>query len=183
MIFSLYKEYDQDEANLVTNWCSVDRITMDQALKCLTDDTIHACVRILEILKDKDPDMLATIRGFIHGYVTWHICNFRYRLREIYEREDLEDSGAKFRDYFDKAIDVGWVDIEEWACQVQGFQVDGPAPKGSEIQAYQTNAFAFSVDTLRHHNVDYMRSSIINMFESVADYLRGKLSLGKEKGR
>jgi trichodiene synthase len=137
----------------------------------------------LEILKDKDPDMLATIRGFIHGYATWHICDFRYRLREIYDREDLQGSGARFREYFDKAIDVGWVDVEEWTCPVQGFEVDGPAPTGSEIQAYQTNAFAFSVDTLRHHNMDYVGSSILGPFEWVTRYLRGKLPQGNAKGR
>ena len=173
-LFSFYKEYDQDEANLVTNWCTVDGITMDQALVRLTDDTIHACVRILEVLKDKDPGMLATIRGFIHGYVTWHICDLRYRLREIYERDDLDVSGAKFREYFDKAIDVGWVDIEEWACQVQGFEVDGPAPKGSEIQAYQSSAFAFTVNTSRLYSMDYVGSSISSMFDWVTGYLGGK---------
>ncbi|GES57929.1 trichodiene synthase [Aspergillus terreus] len=177
-LFSFYKEYDQDEANLVTNWCTVDGITMDQALTRLTDDTIHACVRILDILKDKDPAMLATIRGFIHGYATWHICDFRYRLREIYDREDLQESGARFREYFDKAIDVGWVDVEEWTCQVQGFEVEGPAPSGSEVQAYQANAFAFSVDTQRHHNMDYVGSSILGLFEWATRYLRGKLPLG-----
>ncbi|KAL2819599.1 Trichodiene synthase [Aspergillus cavernicola] len=162
-----------DEANLVTNWCTVDGITMDQALERLTDDTIHSCVRILEVFRDKDPELLATIRGFVNGYVTWHICDFRYRLREIYGREDLQESGVKFRDYFDKALGVGWVDIEEWTCQVDGFEVNGPAPKGSETQAYQTNAFAFSVDTPQHDKSDSVGSLIINMFGWAIGYLRG----------
>lgn len=148
-LFSFYKEYDQDEANLVTNWCTVDGITMEQALTRLTSDTIQACVRILAILKIENPKVMTTIRSFIHGYVTWHICDLRYRMYEVYDREGLGDWGIRFRGYFDKAMDVGWVDFDEWTCQIQGFEVDRPLLKRSEIQAYRTNAFDFSVDALQ----------------------------------
>lgn len=148
-LFSFYKEHDQDEANLVTNWCTVDGITVEQALTRLTNDTIQACRQILEILDSKNPEIIATIRGFIHGYVTWHICDLRYRMREVYDREDLGDWGIRFRNYFDKAMDVGWVDFDEWTCQIQGFEVDIPILKRSEIQAYRINAFDFSVGALQ----------------------------------
>lgn len=146
-LFSFYKEYNQDEANLVSSWCTVDGITLEQALERLTDNTIHACVRILSIFKDKDSKVLASIRAFIHGYVTWHFCDLRYRLREIYKRGDTGEAGVKFGHYFEKALSVGWVDLEEWTCQVDGFEVNGSGPiNGSEVQAYRINAFQLSVN-------------------------------------
>lgn len=45
-------------------------MTTEQALERLTDQAIHACVRILELREDKDAAVRQTIRGFIHGYVT-----------------------------------------------------------------------------------------------------------------
>ncbi|RHZ55174.1 uncharacterized protein CDV56_107648 [Aspergillus thermomutatus] len=141
-LFSFYKEFDQDEANLVSSWCVVDGITMDEALERLTDQTTNACVRILQLFKDRHPKILATLRGFIHGYVTWHFCDLRYRLRELYERGDTSEASARFRRYFDTALSVGWVEIEEWTCPVEGFEVEGPGPRnGTEVQAYQYNAF------------------------------------------
>lgn len=117
-LFSFYKEFDQDEPNLVSNLGAVEGITVDQALERLTDQAIHACVRILELLADKDAAVRRTIRGFIHGYVTWHFCELRYRMGEVYHAAaapELGPAGERFREYMDRAFSVGWVPLEEWS--------------------------------------------------------------------
>lgn len=130
-LFSFYKEFNQDEANLVSSWCTVDGISLEQALERLTDNTIHSCIQILSIFKEKDPKVLATIRAFIHGYVTWHFCDLRYRLREISGCADNGPVGAKFRQYFEKALSVGWVDLEEWTLPQKYLSLNGSEINGS----------------------------------------------------
>ncbi|KAF2140917.1 uncharacterized protein K452DRAFT_272633 [Aplosporella prunicola CBS 121167] len=147
-LFSFYKEFDLDEANLVSNWCTVDGISIEHALDRLTDDTIQACVRILDIFKEKDPKVLATVRAFIHGYVTWHFCELRYRLREIYDNAGNGPVGAKFRQYFEKALDVGWVNLNEWVLPPKGHKLngsDGTQLHGSMIQATSSKLNAFKM--------------------------------------
>lgn len=117
-LFSFYKEFDQDEPNLVSNLGAVEGITTDQALERLTDQAIHACARILELLADKDAAVRRTVRGFIHGYVTWHFCELRYRMGEVYRAAaapELGPAGQRFREYMDRAFSVGWVPLEEWS--------------------------------------------------------------------
>lgn len=113
-LLSFYKEHTQNEVNLISSRCAVDGITIEQGLERLTDETIHATTRILDILKDKDPKILDTVRAFIHGYVTWHFSEPRYRLREIYEKRDIGDmdeATVKFRHYLEKASSMGWVEL------------------------------------------------------------------------
>ncbi|KAI7773148.1 Trichodiene synthase [Diaporthe eres] len=73
-LFSFSKEFDQDEPNLT--------------------HAIHARVRILELLEDKDAAVRQTIRGFIHGYVTWHFCELRYRMGEVYHAAAAPELGG-----------------------------------------------------------------------------------------
>lgn len=117
-LFSFYKEFDQDEHNLISNMCAVEGVTIEEALERLTDQTIHACVRILELLEGKDAAVRKTIHGFIHGYVTWHFCELRYRMSEVYEAAaapELGLAGKRFRKYQDKALSVGWVPLQDWS--------------------------------------------------------------------
>ena len=120
-LFSYYKEFDLDEANLVSNWCATEGITKTQALERLTEQCAQACTRILAIFKDKDPKVLDTIRCFIHGYVTWHICDLRYRLREVYEQASGPD-GQRFCEYYEQALSTGWIEPKEWAISPEGRQ-------------------------------------------------------------
>ncbi|EXJ89683.1 trichodiene synthase (TRI5) [Capronia epimyces CBS 606.96] len=158
-LFSFYKEFNLDEANLVSNWCAVDGISLDQALERLTDETIHACQQILSVFKDKDPSVLATIRTFIRGYVTWHFCDLRYRLREVYDAaKDHGPVGAKFRQYFEKALDVGWVDLDQWTLtppenhlSLNGAEVDiDPA---QELNPAQVNGAEISEAPAAHEAI------------------------------
>lgn len=118
-LFSYYKEFDQDEANLVSNWCTTDGIDKMQALERLTEATEHACQRILDIFADKDPQILDTIRCFIHGYITFHICSKRYRLSELHKTA-AGPHAEEFRIYYEKSLAMGMVDQDAWAYVPEG---------------------------------------------------------------
>jgi trichodiene synthase len=122
-LLSYYKEFDQDEANLVSNWCVTDGIDKVQALQRLTDQTIHACKQILEIFADRDSGVRDAIRCFIHGFVTSHLCSERYRLRELYDRATGTDADA-FRAFYEQAINAAMVDTAEWTQAASRIQTE-----------------------------------------------------------
>lgn len=116
-LMSFYKEYDdpRDQTSLVNNCCRVKGIGLNQALERLTRDTIHCNDRMLAVFEGKDPKVVATLDAFVQGYVTWHLCDNRYRLSEIYERSGDSPTEVKFRQYYEEARKVGYIDKEEWA--------------------------------------------------------------------
>lgn len=116
-MMSFWKEFDdkQDQTSLVLNYCQVEGINLNQALDKLTQDTIHSCEQLLAIFEGRDPDVAAVLEAFVQGYVTWHFCDGRYRMNEIYERSGDSPAGIKFRHYYEEAQKVGGIDLEEWA--------------------------------------------------------------------
>lgn len=116
-LMSFYKEYDdpRDQTSLVNNYCRVEGIDLNQALDKLTRDTIHCCEQMLVVFEGKDPKVVATLEAFVQGYVTWHLCDKRYRLNEVYERSGDSPVEAKFRHYYEEARRVGYIDQGEWA--------------------------------------------------------------------
>lgn len=117
-LISFYKEYDGDreEPGLVSNCCHVEGISLNQAFDRLTSDTINSCERLLTVCDNQNaPKVAETVRAFVYGYVTWHFCDERFRMREVYERSGDGLDGEKFRQYYDAAMKVGSVDKEEWA--------------------------------------------------------------------
>ncbi|KAF2136445.1 uncharacterized protein K452DRAFT_322438 [Aplosporella prunicola CBS 121167] len=115
---SFYKEWEEprDQTNLVKNWCAVDGIDMDSALARLADETIRCVERLLGVFEGKNAAVRDTLAAFANGYVTWHFCDHRYRLDEVYElAEGLGEEGEKFRRYFETARDAGFVPLENWA--------------------------------------------------------------------
>lgn len=72
---SFYKEFDEprDQICLVNASVCCNGITLDEALKKLTDDVIVSLKQVVKVFKDKDPKIVDTIRSFMHGYVTWHM--------------------------------------------------------------------------------------------------------------
>jgi trichodiene synthase len=117
-LISFYKEFDspRDQVSLVTNVCQVEGIPLQQAFDRLTDDTIRSCEQ-LKLIFDagKTPALAASIHAFVQGYVTWHFCDPRFRMREVYERSGETPHGTKFRYYYEAAMKVGSIDVEEWA--------------------------------------------------------------------
>ena len=116
-LISFYKEFDdlRDQTSLVKNYCQVEGISLDQALEKLTRDTISCSEQMLNVFEGKDPKVVATLEAFIQGYVTWHLCDKRYRMNEIYERSGDNPLGVKFRNYYEEAKKVGNIDQGEWA--------------------------------------------------------------------
>ena len=125
-LISFYKEFDdsRDQVSLVTNYCQVEGITLREAFGRLTADTIH-CVERLRAIFDgvgggeggKTPAVKVSIDAMVQGYVTFHFCDQRYRMRELYERSDDETlHGTRFRHYYEAATRVGLIDLEEWAA-------------------------------------------------------------------
>jgi len=119
-LMSFYKEYGnpRDEVNLVSNWCVTDGLTMPESFDRLLEETCRGSKRVLDILNGKDgrdPKVSETILAFIHGYVTWHFCDERFRFKEAYERCGNSPEELRFRKYYEKAIAVGTIDFKEWA--------------------------------------------------------------------
>ncbi|KAL0264057.1 hypothetical protein SLS55_000001 [Diplodia seriata] len=126
-LISFYKEWDRDEPNLVSNWCAVDGIAMEAALERLTDQTIHSCVQLLRVLAERgDAQVLDTVRAFLHGYVTFHVCDPRYRLDDACEAAAESDGlvdGPKFRHYYEMITGVGCIDLD-WTMPPETLQLD-----------------------------------------------------------
>lgn len=115
-MISFYKEFDdeRDQTSLVNNYCHTEGINLDQALEKLTQNTIHNSVQLMVVFEGRDPKIEASIKAFVQGYVTWHMCDRRYRMNEVYESCGDGPIAGKFRRYYEKARKVGEVQLEEW---------------------------------------------------------------------
>lgn len=116
-LMSFYKEFDEprDQTSLVNNYVRCDGTTLDEALGKLTRDCIVDSEQIVAVFKDKDPKLADTLFSFCQGYVTWHLCDPRYRLNELWDRAGNSPAGLKFRQYQQAGANVGAVDLKEWA--------------------------------------------------------------------
>ena len=115
-MISFYKEFDdeRDQTNLVNNYCHTKGISIEQALEKLTQDTIHDSVQLMVVFEGKDPKLEATLKAFIQGYITFHKCDKRYRMNEVYESCGDGPIAEKFRQYYGKARKAGEVPLKEW---------------------------------------------------------------------
>ncbi|OQD68909.1 hypothetical protein PENPOL_c002G09289 [Penicillium polonicum] len=115
-LLSFYREFDEprDHTPLVNNYARRNEITLEEALKKLTNDTIVGSEQLLGVFRDKHPRILHTLRTFCQGYVTWHVCDPRYRLQEVH-RLTKESAKVKFHRYLQSAKEVGSVDPKAWA--------------------------------------------------------------------
>lgn len=117
-MISFYKEFDdsRDQVSLVTNYCQVEGITLREAFGRLTADAIDSVERLRMIFDGgKSPAVKVSIHAFVQGYVTFHFCDERYRIREVYERSGETPHETRFRHYYEAATRVGLIDFEEWA--------------------------------------------------------------------
>ena len=119
-LISFYKEFDdqRDQTSLVNNYCHVEDLTTTQGLEKLTRNTLRVSEQIVDVFADKDPLVVETLTKFMHGYVTWHLCDARYRMSEIYAQQSGEDEISKaFRGYYEEASKAGKVDPGVWAIR------------------------------------------------------------------
>ena len=116
-LMSFYKEFDEprDQTSLVNNCVRCDRVRLDQALDKLTQDTITCSEQLIAVFKDKDPKLIDTLSSFCQGYVTWHLSDPRYRLKELYELAGDSPAGLKFREYQQAGSATAARDPREWA--------------------------------------------------------------------
>nr|UWK20173.1 trichodiene synthase [Trichoderma rhododendri] len=116
-LFSFYKEYfsERDQTSLVNKYAECDGITLDQALDKLCADTIRASEEIMLVWKNKDPKMYEILTRFLQGYITWHLCDDRYRLVEVYEAAGDDATAQKFKKYVESARHVGAIDPARYA--------------------------------------------------------------------
>lgn len=119
-MISFYKEFrdTRDQTTLVKTYCQVEGMSLDQAFDKITSDTIDSCQQLAAVFQWKDPKVVDTLEAFVQGYVTWHFCDDRYRMNEVYELSGNSPDGAKFRHYYEEARRVGDVDPSEWAGTV-----------------------------------------------------------------
>lgn len=115
-LMSSYKEHGErhDQTNLIRNRCRVEGISLNEALERLTYDTISACEEMLAVFEGRNSEIRATLEAFLHGYVTWHFCDIRYRIQEVYERTSDSPADSKFRHYYEHARSMGEVESDEW---------------------------------------------------------------------
>lgn len=115
-ILSFYKEFDapQDQTGLLMNMCAVEGISTTEALDKLTQDTIRACQQLFTVFEGKDPRVEATVKAFTMGYITWHLCDARYRMKEIYDCLGHGPVDEKFRLYYEHADQAAGADLAEW---------------------------------------------------------------------
>ena len=116
-MISFYKEFDdsRDQVGLVANYCQVEGIALHEAFGRLTADAIHSVERLRAIFDGgKTPAVKVSIDAFVQGYVTFHFCDERYRMHEVYERSGETHHGTRFRRYYEAATRAGLIDPEEW---------------------------------------------------------------------
>ena len=162
-LMSFYKEFDEprDQTSLVNNYARCDGTTLDEALNKLTRDCIVMSQQIVAVFKDKDPKLADTVFSFCQGSVTWHLCDSRYRLKELWDRAGNSPAGLAFRHYQQSAARVGAVDPKEWAFPL----VKDLAEKQTVVSAtfrgltgtveqsseFAARSSAWSLDSFRHY--------------------------------
>lgn len=119
-IMSFYKEFDcaDDQAILVRNYvrCGPEASVEEGLDRVATDAITRSEVlgRVFCANKDIDPHVAATVEAFCQGYITWHLSEPRYRLRELGERAGDSAAARKFREHLDAGAHAA-VDSEYWA--------------------------------------------------------------------
>ncbi|KAL5093615.1 Trichodiene synthase [Trichoderma cf. simile WF8] len=115
-LFSFYKEYftERDQTSLVNNYVACDGITLDQALYKLCEDAIRSSEEMIHVFQDKHPMIYESLTRFIQGYITWHLCDDRYRLIEICDSSSNSPIAQKFQNYMESARRVGIIDTARY---------------------------------------------------------------------
>jgi hypothetical protein len=82
-ILSLYKEeLTSDEANLISLLASSKNMSKIEVHKQITEEALQCDDAILELL-DENRQARDAYMSFRAGYVAFHTCLTRYRLREL----------------------------------------------------------------------------------------------------
>lgn len=114
-LISFYKEFEQEEMILVKNYSRTYGLSIPDALDKLVQEAIDSADRLMDVFTKKNPSVFKAIRAFMHGYITWHLCNQRYRTKEVIDRLDDSETSDRFRAYYGHAQNTGQIPMTEWA--------------------------------------------------------------------
>lgn len=119
-VMSFYKEFDcvDDQAILVRNYVHCGpQASVEEGLDRVASDAISRSEILRRVFcdnKDMEPHVAATVEAFCQGYITWHLSDPRYRLRELGKRGGDSAAARRFREYLDAGAQAA-VDAEHWA--------------------------------------------------------------------
>lgn len=114
-LISFYKEFEKEDTILVKNYSRTYNIGIPDALDKVLEEITDSVDRLTCVFAEKNPAVFKPIYAFMHGYVTWHFCNQRYRMGEVIELLDDGEVSKKFRKYHEHAQKTGQIPITEWA--------------------------------------------------------------------
>lgn len=118
-LLSFFKEFgdSREQVNLVRNWAYVEDMRLENAFQRLADETVRSGERLVSMVKDFDAGVRETVLGFVHGYVSWHFCDQRYRMAEVSHLASCLDSveATRFREYYETTMRVWDFGIDTWA--------------------------------------------------------------------
>lgn len=113
-LFSFYKEVSDPagDVSLVENICATEGVGTEQVLRRIADEATKATNKLTAALQgQRSKEPLSTVHDFVRGYIRWHLCDERYRLRElVVPAGDGSSSAAKFRRFHEMACRAGCTD-------------------------------------------------------------------------
>ncbi|GAU70666.1 phytoene synthase [Streptomyces sp. NBRC 110611] len=117
-VFSFYKEENglAGDICLVNTLCVTEGIDVEQALRRIIDGAVRA-VRQLRCLFERrqSASVLKVVNGFVRGYVRWHLCDERYRMKDLVaECGSGGRNVVKFQRYREIACRAGCVDLVDF---------------------------------------------------------------------
>ena len=116
-LLSFYKEFDdpRDQSSLINNYCRCEGKTINQALDKLTQESIALSEQITTVFEDKNPEVVATLQDTMQGWITWHLCSPRYRLKDFVEYAGDSKTNLQFAEHLQTATRVAELCPNEWA--------------------------------------------------------------------
>ncbi|TDD84478.1 hypothetical protein [Actinomadura rubrisoli] len=113
-LFSFYKEIHDPagDVSLVENICITDELDAEQAIHRIANDAASAIRDLIGVLESRRSEViLNTVNDFVQGYIRWHLCDERYRMRELIAQCGNGNSAtARFRTLHEMASRAGCVD-------------------------------------------------------------------------
>ncbi|KAF4595177.1 trichodiene synthase [Ophiocordyceps camponoti-floridani] len=114
-LLSFYKEYEEgDETSWAILYAEVNGVSQTEALAQLASNIVSVSNETSTVFSEK-AFMAETVTRFIHGYITWHLSDPRYRMRELIRAAEDDDIGLRFDGYVDRVGEFAGIDPAEWA--------------------------------------------------------------------
>nr|AHX39405.1 hypothetical protein wt6.28c [Streptomyces sp. WT6] len=114
-LFSFYKETKEGEEDesIVGNICTAEGVSVEQALRKVSEDSVRACQTLDQVLRDSGSGTIAdTVSSFIQGYIRWHLCEERYRMEDLADAPG--ENAVKFRLFRNLACKAGGVRLVDF---------------------------------------------------------------------